>query len=65
MNSKNVNAIALIFFSDYARVDENVEICGKVRHESIIKTIREDEKAASLPDTDENFNHSNDQAKMG
>ena len=56
-----------VAFTDYVSVDEDVEICGKLNNDEIIKTIQEDEKEETLSDSDETeetFKRPNDQAIM-
>lgn len=56
-----------VTFSDYVTVDEDVEVCGKLSDDDIIKTIREDEKEETLSDSEENaetVKRPNDQAIM-
>ena len=55
------------FITDYVSVDKDVEICGKLNDDEIMKTIREDEEEETLSDSDETeetFKHPNDQAIM-
>ena len=56
-----------VTFTDYVSIDEDVEICGKLNNNEIIKIIWEDEKEETLSDSDETeetFKRPNDQAIM-
>ncbi|KFM59973.1 hypothetical protein X975_14883, partial [Stegodyphus mimosarum] len=40
-------------FSNCVRVDEDLEVCGKLSDDSMIKTVREEEKEERFLDSEE------------
>ena len=50
---KNFKCVTILFCIQ-VNVDEEVEICGRVSYDDIIKTTQEDEKEETVHDSEEN-----------